>query len=289
VEPRFFALVFMVAIWPLAAREAWKGWKGERGGQSRETPLAIFAGGPFFGIGLAMVLTHGTVRTVLACVWIVVMLALLALLPALSFWGRPRFLVPPHLRSPSEGAELPPYQSEKVPVQPDDAAVRSSYRDPWALAVRLFALVIFLALEAGMFLVGIEYVAAGLVAFTLFLWARVLRAGVSADATGITLRTERGTRTRVRWEDIDRFELESETGLPHVYAVLQDGEEIELEPLGGVEMEPKRRRWEWAERSVAGLSAQLRNWPRPRSSEPSHPLSATGSYRRPTDPSASAR
>ena len=260
-----YALVFFVALWPLAAWQARKMWNGRIDREiysyrrARAAPAAVWLGLPVFGLGLVLVLTHGTVRTVAALLWTVVMIVSLVLLCGLYYRGWPQALVPPPLREGAEADADPPEPQQSVAVEPDAQASRRVYRDPRAVAFRLLALAIFLATEAFFIVIGIQPVAmAALAAFTLILWVPVLRAAVTTDRDGLTVLTQRGRRSRVRWSEVERFELErTSEGQPEASVALKDGDTLELEPLGGVQMQPKRQRWEWAERSIAGLSAQL--------------------------------
>lgn len=95
-----WALVLMLVMLPFASKQATRMWQGRvpGGSESRAAPLAILGGWPFFGFALVVVLSDGTLRLVFAFMWIVVMVAMCVLLPSVHFFGKPRSLVPPHLR-----------------------------------------------------------------------------------------------------------------------------------------------------------------------------------------------
>jgi hypothetical protein len=275
----------MLLLLPFASRVAWKQWKGEETTEdsfpdafARGLPVAVMLGWPFFGLGFALItLPDGPVKSAIVAVEIVVLIAILVLLPSVYLFGRPRRLVPPHLRASigtseqwrsnfrplvrrGAGAAEEPV-GDRREVEPSDDAVRAAYRDPWAIATRVGVLGIFLAIEAAFYFMDVtgDWKAAGLLGVTLVVWAGVLRAGVWADSQGLTVRNELRKQLRVSWPEIERFDLEvTDRGLPHASAILKNGDILELEPIEGVELQPKKRRREWAERAVAGLSAQLR-------------------------------
>jgi hypothetical protein len=284
MDPGLYALALMFLLLPFASWIAWKVWSGRDTAlrfysdqAARGLPVTVALMWLFCGLAVGLAIAHGVALAVIAAVEFVVLIAMLVLIPSVHLRGWPKRFVPPHLRisigSPDEAnwrvrslvsspRERPGTQGQPHITMPESrpSAARSVYRDPWAVACRLVALLLFLAVEAYMFLTGISGPAfsAVFLVFTLILWVAVLRAGVLADADGVTVVTQLNKRVRLSWSEIERFELDRTTGdLPHACAVLKDGKMVSLEPLEGVEMEPKKRRWDWAERSIAGLSSQL--------------------------------
>jgi hypothetical protein len=279
-----YGVAFFIALQPVATWRTWKLWRGETDlgiftdRFARAAPVSIGFGWLFWGSGLVLLLAHGTARTVAALIWAVVTIVGLVLMTSVFYRGWPRAFVPPHMRERIGTAEelrsheRPLLRDEpdnwpggagsqgSVAVEPREAAIRRVYRDPWAVAGQSLALLIFFAVVAYFYFTEAvspttSAIMAGVV---VVVGVPSLLAVVKADDEGIRVRTQMGRRARIRWSDIEGFELErGDDGKPHASASLRSGGTLELEPLEGVPLQPRKRRWDWAKRSIAGLSAQL--------------------------------
>ena len=144
----------------------------------------------------------------------------------------------------------------------DDLSAPASYRGWQAGAVQLAALALLLApLIALVVLAWPDWRAvlgAAAIGPLVLLIRRATRANVRADADGVEVLDQWGERVRLCWSEIERFNLErNERELPHAYARLTDGRILELEPLEGADLQPRRSRWRAAERSIENLNHRL--------------------------------
>jgi hypothetical protein len=144
-----------------------------------------------------------------------------------------------------------------------DAAMTRTYRDPQLLWLQAAVATVMLALGVGEVIIfwprPVALLVLVLIPVGVVLGARASRQGVRTDAEGLTVRDQWNDEERLRWDEIERFEV-VRTDRHVAVAQLRDGTKVTLEPLGGAPAQTAAHRQRWAEQSVEGLNDQLRRY-----------------------------